>query len=83
MVRIGTAGWNIPKQYVERLQTGTHLERYSQILPCAEINSSFYCLHRISTWEKWAASVPDDFAFRSKRPKPSPTKLRLLVDPIS
>jgi uncharacterized protein YecE (DUF72 family) len=69
MVRIGTAGWNIPKQYVERLQTGTHLERYSQILPCAEINSSFYCLHRISTWEKWAASVPEDFRFSVKAPK--------------
>jgi len=69
MVRIGTAGWSIPKQYVERLQTGTHLERYSQILPCAEINSSFYPSHRKSTWEKWAASVPADFRFSVKAPK--------------
>jgi uncharacterized protein YecE (DUF72 family) len=69
MVRIGTAGWSIPKQHVELPQTGTHLERYSQSLPCAEINSSFYRSHRNSTWEKWAASVPDDFRFSVKAPK--------------
>jgi uncharacterized protein YecE (DUF72 family) len=69
-VRIGTAGWSIPRQYIDRFpSTGTHLERYSQLLPCAEINSSFYRSHRISTWQKWADSVPEDFRFSVKAPK--------------
>jgi uncharacterized protein YecE (DUF72 family) len=70
MVYIGTAGWSIPRQYAPELpHTGTHLNRYSQILPCAEINSSFYRSHRLSTWQKWAASVPADFRFSVKAPK--------------
>ena len=70
MVRIGTAGWSIPKQHVNEFPpTGTHLVRYSRIFSCAEINSSFYRPHRISTWAKWAASVPDNFRFSVKAPK--------------
>jgi uncharacterized protein YecE (DUF72 family) len=70
MIRIGTAGWSVPKQYAAEFSiAGTHLSRYSQNLTCAEINSSFYRLHRISTWEKWSASVPDDFLFSVKAPK--------------
>ncbi len=34
-----------------------------------EINSSFYRLHRRSTYERWAATVPVDFAFAVKVPK--------------
>jgi uncharacterized protein YecE (DUF72 family) len=68
--RIGTAGWSIPKQYAGEFSlTGTHLERYCQILSCAEINSSFYRSHRPSTWEKWAESVPESFRFSVKAPK--------------
>jgi len=70
LIRIGTAGWSIPKQYANDLsQTGTHLTRYSQVFPCAEINSSFYRSHRHSTWAGWAASVPEDFRFSVKAPK--------------
>lgn len=70
MIRIGTAGWSIPKSYVDEFpQDGSHLSRYSKILSCAEINSSFYRSHRISTWAKWADSVPDDFRFSVKAPK--------------
>ena len=69
-IYIGTAGWSIPKQHAAELpQTGTHLERYSQIFSCAEINSSFYRSHRVSTWENWAASVPENFRFSVKAPK--------------
>ena len=68
-LRIGTAGWSIPKQFAATLPHGTHLVRYSQILNCAEINSSFYRSHRLSTWERWANSVPDGFRFSVKAPK--------------
>jgi uncharacterized protein YecE (DUF72 family) len=68
-LRIGTAGWSIPKQFAATAPDGTHLVRYSQILNCAEINSSFNRCHRLSTWEKWANSVPSDFCFSVKAPK--------------
>jgi len=45
------------------------LERYAKTLSCVEINSSFYRPHRRSTYERWAKSVPDDFAFSLKLPK--------------
>ncbi|MFN2976745.1 DUF72 domain-containing protein [Terriglobus aquaticus] len=47
----------------------SHLERYATRLRCMEINSSFHRPHRRSTWERWAASVPDDFRFAVKAPK--------------
>jgi uncharacterized protein YecE (DUF72 family) len=82
MIYIGTAGWSIPKQYAAELpHTGTHLERYSQTLPCAEINSSFYRPHRLSTWEKWAASVPDGFRFSVKAPKTITHEAKLACTP--
>jgi uncharacterized protein YecE (DUF72 family) len=67
---IGTAGWSIPKQHAADFPAaGTHLARYSQILSCAEINSSFYRPHRLSTWADWAASTPSNFRFSVKAPK--------------
>jgi len=69
-IHIGTAGWSIPKQYTHEVpHHGTHLERYARAFSCAEINSSFYRSHRISTWETWAASVPEDFRFSVKAPQ--------------
>jgi uncharacterized protein YecE (DUF72 family) len=69
-IRIGTAGWSIPRQFADDFpHPGTHLERYARAFSCAEINSSFYRSHRISTWEKWAQSVPEDFRFSVKAPK--------------
>jgi uncharacterized protein YecE (DUF72 family) len=82
LIRIGTAGWSIPKQCVKEFpQIGTHLERYSQLLSCAEINSSFYRSHRFSTWEKWAASVPENFRFSVKAPKAITHELNLVCGP--
>jgi uncharacterized protein YecE (DUF72 family) len=84
LTRIGTAGWSIPKQYVKEFpQTGTHLERYSQILACAEINSSFYRSPRLSTWQKWAESVPVDFRFAVKAPKAITHEVNLACGPES
>ena len=69
-IRIGTAGWSIPRAHSARVPAdGTHLERYSKIFDCAEINSSFYRPHRASTYEKWASSTPEDFRFSMKVPK--------------
>jgi uncharacterized protein YecE (DUF72 family) len=78
--RIGTAGWAIPKASAERFPTdGSALERYSRVLTCAEINSTFYRSHRASTYARWAQSVPRDFAFSVKMPK-SITHERKLAD---
>lgn len=70
LVRIGTAGWTIPRLYAHQLPSaGSHLERYSRTLTCAEINSTFYRPSRASTWARWAASVPSNFRFAVKAPK--------------
>lgn len=67
---VGVAGWTIPAPMAERFErTGSHLERYASRFNAVEINSSFYRPHRCSTYERWAASVPDDFRFAVKLPK--------------
>ena len=67
---IGCAGWglsgNSPSEFPA---TGSHLERYAAVFRSVEINSSFHRPHRRSTYEKWAASVPDYFRFSVKFPK--------------
>jgi len=69
-VRIGTAGWSIPSRYLNEIPAGgTHLLRYARVLTVTEINSSFHRPHRVSTYERWAASVGDDFRFCVKLPK--------------
>ena len=79
-MRIGTAGWSIPKQHAAPFPSeGTHLERYGAIFNAVEINSSFYRPHRTATYERWAASVPEDFRFAVKVPK-SVTHERRLKD---
>jgi uncharacterized protein YecE (DUF72 family) len=70
MIRVGTAGWSIPKRYASRFPaTGSVLERYSQHFNIVEVNSSFYRPHRRTTYERWAASTPDTFGFAVKLPK--------------
>ncbi len=69
-LRVGCAGWTIPREFAAQFPaTGSHLERYSQVLNCAEINSSFYRPHKPQTWERWRDSVPDNFLFSVKAPK--------------
>ncbi len=70
MARIGTAAWSIPKEHAAPFPVaGSHLERYSAVLNAVEINSSFYRPHRTTTYERWAASVPERFRFAVKVPK--------------
>lgn len=69
-VRIGTAGWSIPKEHAAAFPiAGSHLERYGALLNAVEINTSFYRPHRPATYERWAASVPENFRFAVKVPK--------------
>ncbi len=67
---VGTAGWNVPKAYADQFPgSGSHLERYAQRFNAVEINSSFYRPHRVATYERWAASVPEHFRFSVKIPR--------------
>ena len=84
MIAIGTAGWAIPKQNAsEAPGEGSHLERYSRVLPCAEINSTFYRPPRASTWQRWAASVPETFRFAVKAPKAITHEAGLACAPVA
>jgi uncharacterized protein YecE (DUF72 family) len=77
-IRVGTAGWSIPRASAFRFQgTGTHLERYSQSLRCAEINSSFYRPHAAATYARWRESTPLDFRFAVKTPRTITHELKL------
>lgn len=79
-IRVGIAGWAIPKASAERFPAhGSHLERYAACFNTVEINSSFYRPHRLATYQRWAATVPDDFRFTVKVPK-AITHERRLVD---
>jgi uncharacterized protein YecE (DUF72 family) len=66
MHRIGTAGWSLPKGSAGE---GSRLSRYSRVLCCAEINSTFYRVHRASTWARWVTETPEDFRFSIKAAK--------------
>ena len=68
--RVGSAGWSIPKEFIERFPTvGGHLARYSQVFNGVEINSSFYRPHKPATNERWAEAVPEGFRFAVKLPR--------------
>ena len=70
MIRIGTAGWSIPRAAASAFPgEGTHLQRYARVLNCAEINSSFHRPHARAVYEKWAAATPADFRFAVKLPR--------------
>jgi uncharacterized protein YecE (DUF72 family) len=78
-LRIGTAGWTIPtavSSFFER--DGSALERYSSRFLAAEINSTFHRSHRKSTYERWWASVPDEFRFSVKAPREITHERRLI-----
>ena len=77
-LRIGTAGWNVPKQHAEHFAVAppdahttklSHLQRSSSRLACVEINSSFHRPHQRKTYARWAADTPDNFRFAVKLPK--------------
>jgi uncharacterized protein YecE (DUF72 family) len=70
VMRIGTAGWSIPRAVAECFPSeGSSLERYSERFSVTEINSSFHRSHRNSTWERWRDSTPEKFRFAVKLPE--------------
>ena len=78
-VHLGVAGWAIRREHSPRFaNVGTHLQRYATLFNAVEINSCFYRPHRRSTYERWAASVPDNFRFSVKLPKVITHELRLV-----
>ncbi len=77
-IRIGTAGWSIPRAAAYRFDaSGTHLQRYSRRLDCAEINSSFHRPHATATYARWHDSTPPGFLFAVKMPRAITHELRL------
>jgi uncharacterized protein YecE (DUF72 family) len=69
-VRVGVAGWSLRREAQPLFATpGTHLQRYAALLSAVEINSSFYRPHRVETYARWGASVPEDFRFSVKLPR--------------
>jgi uncharacterized protein YecE (DUF72 family) len=69
-VWIGTAGWAIRREQAALFGDGpSHLARYATRFNAVEINSSFYRPHQRKTYERWAASVPQNFRFAVKLPR--------------
>lgn len=67
---IGTAGWAVTAKHRASFPAeGSVLTRYSACFNAAEINSSFYRVHKPETYARWAASVPPNFRFSVKMPK--------------
>jgi uncharacterized protein YecE (DUF72 family) len=69
-VRIGTAGWSIPRASKPRFPVaGTQLQRYAGEFTCVEINSTFYRPHAAATYARWRDSTPAGFRFAIKMPR--------------
>jgi uncharacterized protein YecE (DUF72 family) len=78
-IRIGCAGWTLPADTQHAFPAGeSHLQRYAQVFTASEINSSFHRPHRPSTYQRWADSVPAEFAFSVKVPKAITHQARLV-----
>jgi uncharacterized protein YecE (DUF72 family) len=70
MIVVGTAGWSIPRAAAAAFPgDGFHLERYSRVLGCAEINSSFHGPHAHAVYARWASLTPRRFRFSVKLPR--------------
>lgn len=83
LVRIGTAGWTLPRQWREHFpDDGSHLERYAERLRAVEINSSFYRAHRRAVYARWASLVPSDFRFAVKVPRAVTHDQRLVATDV-
>ncbi|PZR30578.1 DUF72 domain-containing protein, partial [Caulobacter segnis] len=77
-IRIGTAGWSLYRAGEAFSAEGTVLERYAARLNAVEINTAFYRPHQRKTYERWAASTPEDFRFAVKVPQAITHERRLV-----
>jgi uncharacterized protein YecE (DUF72 family) len=62
------ASWR-PDFYPAGTRSEDFLAFYARALPTVEVNSTFYRLPNPSTFERWAAAVPDGFRFAVKMPR--------------
>ena len=69
-VRVGIGGWTYPPWrgsfYPLGLPQSRELPFAAAAFGAIEINATFYGRQSASSWEKWAAAVPDDFRFAVK-----------------
>lgn len=69
-IRVGIGGWAYPPWrglfYPPGLPHSRELEFAARQLGAIEINATFYGRQSPSSWEKWAAAVPDSFQFAVK-----------------
>ena len=77
-IRIGIAGWSVPATHRAARPVRSQLEQYASHFDCVEINSSFHKPHRVTTYARWADSVPADFRFAAKVPKAISHERRLV-----
>ena len=83
MARIGISGWRYARWrgtfYPPGLPQRLELAYVGERLGAVEVNGSFYSLQRPSSWQSWAAQVPEDFVFAVKGPR-YVTHMKKLVD---
>jgi uncharacterized protein YecE (DUF72 family) len=69
-VRVGISGWTYAPWrgvfYPERLPHARELAYAAERFSTIEINGTFYCLQRPSSFASWAAATSDDFVFSVK-----------------
>jgi uncharacterized protein YecE (DUF72 family) len=69
-VRVGVSGWRYRdwrgRFYPPGLVQRRELEYVAGLMNSVELNGSFYSLQRPASYQRWAASVPDDFVFAIK-----------------
>lgn len=72
-IRIGTQGWNydgwVGPFYPNGTRAADYLSLYSRAFDTVEVDSTFYAVPSAATVRRWAARVPDHFAFALKLPK--------------
>lgn len=69
ILRVGTSGIVVPGTrliYPADYQQKSRLNYYSSLFNTLEINSTFYKVPRLSTFEKWSLDVPEHFQFTIK-----------------
>src|SRR4030095_4791266 len=72
-IRIGISGWRYKPWrgtfYPKHLPQHAELKYAASILAVIEINGSFYSLQHPSSYARWYADTPKDFAFAVKAPR--------------
>jgi uncharacterized protein YecE (DUF72 family) len=77
-VRVGCQGWNYddwvtgPGErvfYPQGTRAAGMLEVYSRAFESVEVDSTFYAIPPVSTFEGWAARTPENFTFSLKLPR--------------